>query len=44
MKAYVFNGNNLAIGLVNGLVNNSETTACKRRIQLADGNAAKREL
>lgn len=41
MKAYVFNGNNLAVSPVNGFVNHSETTTCKRRIQLADGNAKK---
>ena len=42
MKAYVFNGNDLAVSPVNGFVNHSETTTCKRRIQLVDGNAGKK--
>jgi hypothetical protein len=29
-RAYVFNGNNLAVGLVNCFVHSSKTAACKR--------------
>jgi hypothetical protein len=41
-KAYVFDGNDLAVGLVNGLVNNTKTAACKRKIRLADEIAKKK--